>query len=76
MPAKTLNREIRKPFHAYVGAVDLAVAKSRELPAEVVTKAATNVVKTTSFVFELPAKAKTLRTEIESRSTTLTSKAT
>jgi len=76
MPTKTVNREIRKPFHAYVGAVDLAVAKTRELPTEVITKAATFVPMTTSFVFELPSKAKSLRTGLESRSTTLTLKAT
>ena len=85
MPAKTaiktlspknLTTESRKSFYAYVGAVDLAVAKSRELPTEVATKAAANMARTTSFVFELPTKAKGLTGELTTRSTLLTDKAT
>ena len=56
MSPKTITRETRKPFYAYVGAVDLAVEKTRELPTEFFAKATTLVPKTTALVGDLPTK--------------------
>ena len=69
-----LKTEARKPLYAYAGVIDLAVEKTRELPA----KATTVVPKAQVLVAEFPTKAlgqaKELRTQLESRTTTLTLK--
>ena len=52
----SLTTEARKPFYAVVGAGDLAVEKTKDLPGDVVAKATTVVPRTTAMVVELPGK--------------------
>ncbi len=53
MPRTT---EAAKPFYASVGVVDLAVEKTRELPTDLVAKAAILLPKTTALVAEMPTR--------------------
>ena len=52
----SLTTEARKPFYAVVGAGDLAVEKTRELPGDVLAKATTLVPRSAAVVAVLPGR--------------------
>ena len=60
----------RKPFYAAAGAVDLAVAKSRELPGGILTTAATFLPRAVSTYGELVHRGETLLSSIRRQPTT------
>lgn len=63
----SITTEARKPFYAVVGAGDLAVEKTRDLPGGVVATATAIVPRTTALVSELPAKLGTVYGELVER---------